>query len=340
MRRARLGSQGPEITRVGFGAWAIGGQWKFGWGPTEDEESIAAIRHAVESGVSWIDTAAVYGLGHSEDVVRRALEPYRAGEDVYVFTKCGRNWWKTPGEIEYDLGPESIRHEVEQSLKRLGVERIDLLQFHWPDPVTGTPIEESWGAMAELVGEGKVRWAGVSNFDVELLERCEAIRHVDSLQPPLSLLNRGAREELIPWCRARGTGVIVYQPMSSGLLTGAFDQARLESLPEDDWRRRTPHFQEPHLSKVLAFVERLKEIADRLGATLPSLVVAWTLHQPGVTGAIVGARRPDQVDGWAPAADLDLSEDILDEMERALEETGAVEVERLGPPVPSRAAPA
>jgi aryl-alcohol dehydrogenase-like predicted oxidoreductase len=338
VRRRRLGSNGPEITTVGFGAWAIGGQWKFGWGPVEDDESVAAIRHAVESGVSWIDTAAVYGLGHSEKVICQAIEPYRAGEDVYVFTKCGRNWWQTPREIEYDLRPESIRRQCEESLRRLGVERIDLLQFHWPDPVTGTRVEDSWATLAALVDEGKVRWAGVCNFDVELLERCEAIRHVDSCQPPLSLLNRVAREELIPWCGDHGTGVIVYQPMSSGLLTGAFDQARVESLAEDDWRRRTPHFQEPYLSKVLALVERLRAIAEGLGTTLPALVVAWTLHVPGVTGAIVGARTPEQVDGWAPAADLGLSPHVLEEIERAVEETGAVEVEQLGAPVPSRAA--
>jgi aryl-alcohol dehydrogenase-like predicted oxidoreductase len=339
VRRRRLGSNGPEITTAGFGAWAIGGQWKFGWGPVEDKESIAAIRHAVELGVNWIDTAAVYGLGHSEEVIRRALEPHHPGEDAYVFTKCGRNWWQTPGEIEYDLRPKSIRRQCDESLRRLGVERIDLLQFHWPDPVTGTPVEESWATLAALVDEGKVRWAGVCNFDVELLERCEAIRHVDCCQPPLSLLNRVARDEVIPWCREHDTGVIVYQPMSAGLLTGAFDQARVESLPEDDWRRRTPHFQEPHLSKVLALVERLHGVAERLGTTLPTLVVAWTLHVPGVTGAIVGARRPDQVDGWAPAADLDLPPDVLEEIEQAVEQTGAAEVERLGAPVPSRAAP-
>jgi aryl-alcohol dehydrogenase-like predicted oxidoreductase len=338
VRRRTLGSSEPEITTVGFGAWAIGGQWKFGWGPVEDDESIAAIRRAVELGVNWIDTAAVYGLGHSEEVVRRALEPYRIGEDVYVFTKCGRNWWEEPGEIVYDLRPESIRRQCEESLRRLGVERIDLLQFHWPDPVTGTSVEESWATLAALVDEGKVRWAGVCNFDTDLLERCEAIRHVDSCQPPLSLLNRVARDELIPWCREHGTGTIIYQPMSAGLLTGAFHRARVESLPEDDWRRRTPHFREPHLSKVLALVDRLRTIAERLGTTLPALVVAWTLHVPGVTGAIVGARRPDQVDGWAPAADLDLTVDVLEEVERAVEETGAAEVELLGAPVPSRAA--
>jgi aryl-alcohol dehydrogenase-like predicted oxidoreductase len=337
VRRRQLGSGGPEITTLGFGAWAVGGPWKFGWGPTDDDESIEAIRHAVEAGVGWVDTAAVYGLGHSEEVVRRALEPYRVGEEVLVFTKCGRNWWQEEGEITNDLRPQSIRFECEQSLRRLAVERIDLYQFHWPDPVTGTPVEESWATMAELADEGKVRWVGVSNFDVELLERCEPIRHVDSLQPPLNLLNRAARVDLIPWCRAHGTGVMVYQPMSAGLLTGAFDPARVESLSEDDWRRRTPHFQEPYLSKVLTLVDRLRMIADRLETTLPALVVGWTLHVPGVTAAIVGARTPDQVDGWTPAGDLDLSPDVLAEIELAVEETGAAEVEELGAPVPSRA---
>ena len=200
MRTRRLGSQGPEITTVGFGAWAIGGPGRFGWGRVDDNESIAAIRHAVDSGVNWIDTAAVYGFGHSEEVVGRALEPYTPGSDVFVFTKCGQNWYDSPNnEAQLDLRPESIRFEVEQSLKRLDIERIDLYQFHWPDRRTGTPVEDSWGTMVELIEEGKVRWGGVSNFDVDMLERCEEIRHVDSLQPPLSLIDRSARNDVIPW---------------------------------------------------------------------------------------------------------------------------------------------
>ncbi len=336
----RLGSQGPELTRVGFGSWTIGGPWRFGWGAVDDRDSIAAIRHAVEAGVNWMDTAAVYGLGHSEEVVGRALEPWRVGEDVYVFTKCGRTWYGSGGEeVTYDLRPDSIRLECDRSLKRLGVERIDLYQFHWPDPLTGTAVEDSWGTMAELAAEGKVRWLGVSNFDVELLERCEAVRHVDSLQPPLSLLNRYARRELVPWCREHGTGVIVYSPLGSGLLSGAIDRERLTHLPEDDWRRRAPAFQEPQLSAALALVERLMEIAGRLGVPLPALAVAWGLAQPGVTGAIVGARLPRHVDGWLPAADLELDEEVLAEIDRALAETGAgTEAPSAPPPdrVPAR----
>jgi aryl-alcohol dehydrogenase-like predicted oxidoreductase len=325
-----LGSAGPELTVLGFGTWALSGPFRFGWGPVDDEESIAAIRRAVEAGMNWVDTAALYGLGHAEEVVGRALDPFRAGEDVLVFTKCGRRWRN--GDIYYDLRPESIREECEASLRRLGVERIDLYQFHWPDLGTGTPVEDSWAAMAELVREGKVRWAGVSNFDVPLLERCEPIRHVDSLQPPLSLLNRHAREEVIPWCRENGTGVIVYSPMASGLLTGSFNREGLERLAPDDWRRRGPAFQEPKLSQNLALVERLEPIAERVGTSVASLAIAWTLAVPGVTAAIVGGRRPAQLDDWLGAGDLEPDDETLAEIGRALEETGAGTDEPTQPP--------
>jgi aryl-alcohol dehydrogenase-like predicted oxidoreductase len=324
VKKRRLGSEGPEITTVGFGAWAAGGPWQFGWGKQDDDDSVAAIRTAVEAGVNWVDTAAVYGLGHSEEVVARALEPFGVGDQVLVFTKCGRNWYGSDGEsIEYDLRPDSIRFECDQSLKRLGVERIDLYQFHWPDPVTGTQVEDSWGAMGELIDEGKVRWGGVSNFDVELLERCEAVRHVDSLQPPLSLIRRGAADEVIPWCRNHGTGVIGYSPLASGLLTGRFDHDRLESLEDDDWRRHSEAFQEPQFSRTMALVDRLEPIAERLGTNLPSLAIAWTLSVPGVTAAIVGARTPEQVEEWLGAGDIDLGDDDIKEIELALDETGA-----------------
>jgi aryl-alcohol dehydrogenase-like predicted oxidoreductase len=325
MRKKRLGSDGPEITTVGFGAWAIGGPWKFGWGPVDDDESVETIRHAVDSGVNWIDTAAVYGLGHSEEVVGRAIEPFDVGEDVLVFTKCGRSWYGSERgeEIVNDLRPESIRFECEQSLKRLGLEHIDLYQFHWPDFATGTEVEDSWATMRELVDEGKARWLGVSNFSVELLERCESLRHVDSLQPPLSMLNRGARKDVIPWCHANGTGVIVYSPMQSGLLTGAFDRARVESLAADDWRRGTATFQEPKFSQNLALVDRLRDITEAIGCNLAELAIAWTYSVDGVTAAIVGARRPDQVDGWIGASDLVLSGEVVAEIERIIEETGA-----------------
>jgi aryl-alcohol dehydrogenase-like predicted oxidoreductase len=321
--KRRLGSNGPEITSVGLGSWAIGGPYEFGWGPVDDEQSIAAIRHAVQSGINWVDTAPVYGKGHSEVMVGRALEPYRVGEEVYVFTKCGRNYYGSSEKISGDLRPETIRWECEQSLRRLKVERIDLMQFHWPDLETGTPIEESWATLGELIDEGKVRWGGLSNCDVSLLERCEAVRHIDSLQPPLNLINRAARNDVIPWCEDHGVGVIVYAPMASGLLTGTFDRTRIERLPGDDWRRRSANFNEPRLSKNLALVEGLRPIADGLGMSAAALAVAWTLSIPGVTGAIVGARLPDQVDGWLPAARAQLSPGTLAEIEDVIELTGA-----------------
>jgi aryl-alcohol dehydrogenase-like predicted oxidoreductase len=324
LRTRQLGSQGPGITVVGFGAWAVGGAGKWGWGPQSDDDSIAAIRRALDMGINWIDTAAVYGHGHSEEVVGRAVGGRSPGKDVYVFTKCGQNWYgAADGEASIDLRPESIRFECDQSLKRLGVERIDLFQFHWPDTATGTQIEDSWSAMVELIDQGKVRWGGVSNFDSALLDRCERERHVDSLQPPYSMLARTARNDVIPWCRQHGTGVIVYSPMQSGLLTGAFSRERVESLPRDDWRRRDDDFREPALTRNLQFVDRLKPIAQDLGTTLPALAVAWTLATPGVSGAIVGARRPDQVDGWLAAGDLELSDEVLARIDAAIDETGA-----------------
>ena len=258
---AELGRSGASFTRLGLGTWAIGGPWLFGWGPVDDAESIGAICRAIEEGINWIDTAPVYGDGHAEEVVRRALKGYAPGRDVFVCTKCGRRT-RPDGSPYGDLRPESIRADCEASLRRLGVERIDLYQIHWPDVDSGAPLEDSWSTMAELVNEGKVRWIGVSNFGSERLERCEAIRHVDSLQPPLSIVQRGALREVIPWAAAHQTGVIVYSPMASGLLSGSFDRDRLKTLPPDDMRRRRPEFTEPQLSKNLALVERLRAIAD------------------------------------------------------------------------------
>ena len=327
-----LVTQGPQIAPVGLGTWAMSGPWRFGWGPVDDEESAAAIRYAIDAGINWIDTAAIYGLGHGEEVIGRALAGLMPGEDVLLFTKCGRRWTQGADgvDIGFDLRPESIRFECEQSLRRLGVERIDLYQFHWPDYDTGTPVEESWGAMAELQDAGKVRWLGVCNFQLDLLQRIEAVRHVDSLQPPLSMLNRHARGELISWCAENGTGVIAYSPMASGLLTGGFDLSR---VAEDDWRRRGAAFQEPSLSQALALVERLRPIAAGAGCTVATLAVAWTLAVPGVTGAIVGARRPSQVDGWLPAAGVELSAEDVAEIERAIAETGAGTDDPPQPPV-------
>lgn len=321
----RLGKKGPEITRVGFGAWAIGGGgWSFGWGPQDDRASLAAMRHAVERGINWIDTAAVYGLGRSEELVGKLLREIPAGERPFVFTKCGLAWdEKDPmGEIRRDLRPARIREECEASLRRLGVERIDLYQFHWPDQ-TGTPVEDSWGEMGRLVEEGKVRWAGVSNFDVPLLSRCARIRPADSLQPPFSLIQRGAAAAEIPWCGERGTGVIVYSPMASGLLTEKWTAERADSLPPDDWRRRWPSFARPAVEKNLALRDALRPIARRHVATVETIAVAWALAWPGVTGAIVGARSPEQVDGWIGAARLEMTGEDLDEIAQAIERTGA-----------------
>lgn len=320
----RLGAMGPEITRVGFGAWAIGGGgYAFGWGPQDDEASIRTMRHAIERGVNWIDTAAVYGLGHSEEVVGRLLRGIPSAERPYVFTKCGLVWDEndrtaTPRRV---LRPESIRIECEASLRRLGVDVIDLYQFHWPDE-TGTAVEDSWGEMGRLVAEGKVRWAGVSNFDVDLLERCEAVHHVDSLQPPFSLIRRGAAERQLGWCAEHDTGVIVYSPMQSGLLTEKWTVERVRGLPADDWRRGGSEFQSPKVERSLALRDALRPIADRYGTSIAAVAVAWTLAWPPVTGAIVGARTPEQVDGWIAAAEFSLDAADLNEIAAAAKRTG------------------
>ena len=322
-QRRRLGSRGPEITPVGFGAWAIGGgDWAFGWGPQDDADSIAAIHAALDAGVSWIDTAAAYGLGHSEEVVARALEG--VSDRPLVFTKCGMVWQDQEDRVPRpNLRPEHIRRECDDSLRRLRVEAIDLFQFHWPDTRTGTPVEESWGVMADLVRQGKVRWAGVSNFDVALLERCEPIHHVDSLQPPFNAIQREAGGDLLPWCAEHGTGVIVYSPMMSGLLTDRFSADRMRTMDAGDWRRGFPEFNEPALSRNLALRDALAPVADRHGVSIAATAVAWTLAWPGVSGAIVGGRTPEQVDGWIEGGRLELSGDDLEEVARAIGATGA-----------------
>ena len=320
-----LGTSGLEITRVGFGAWAIGGGgWAFSWGPQDDAASLATMRHALELGINWIDTAAVYGLGHSEEVVGRLLRELSPAARPLVFTKCGLVWdaHDRMAEPRRVLKPESIRAECDASLRRLGVERIDLYQFHWPDE-TGTPVEDSWGEMVRLIEKGKVRAAGVSNFNVNLLERCETIRHVDSLQPPFSLIRREAAAHEIPWCAEHRTGVICYSPMQSGLLTDGFTAARLNALSPDDWRRSAPEFQQPNLGRNLALRDALRPIAQRHGTKVSAVAVAWTLAWPGVTGAIVGARSPEQVDGWIRAATLELTKNDLEEIASAIARTGA-----------------
>jgi aryl-alcohol dehydrogenase-like predicted oxidoreductase len=282
------------------------------------------MRHALAQGLNWIDTAAVYGLGHSEQVVGQLLRQLPPSERPLVFTKCGLVWdehdpMAPPRRV---LKPESIRRECDASLRRLGVERVDLYQFHWPDEA-GTAIEDSWGQMVRLVEQGKVRLAGVSNFDVRLLERCEAIRHVDSLQPPLSLIHREAAAREIPWCAEHKIGVICYSPMQSGLLTDTFGKEQVAKFAADDWRRRSPDFQEPNLSRNLALRDALRPIAQRHRSTVSAIAVAWTIAWPGVTGAIVGARSPQQVDGWINAATIRLTSADLEEISGAISRTGA-----------------
>jgi aryl-alcohol dehydrogenase-like predicted oxidoreductase len=323
--RRPLGSSGVEISTVGFGAWAAGGGgWSFGWGPQDDGASVGAMRRALELGVNWIDTAAVYGLGHSEEVVGRLLREVPAADRPLVFTKCGLVWDERDrmGNAVRSLEPASIRRECEASLRRLGVDRIDLYQFHWPDDV-GTPIEDSWGAMSRLVEEGKVRLAGVSNFDVRLLALCEPIRHVDSLQSPFSLVRRDIAQQEIPWCAAHRTGVLCYSPMQSGLLTDTFTAGRVAALAQDDWRRRSPSFQEPRLTATLALRDRLRPVAERRGTSMAAVAVAWTTAWPGVTASIVGARSPAQVDGWIDGGEIQLTPADRAEIAAAIADTGA-----------------
>ena len=310
---------------MGFGAWAIGGGgWAYSWGPQDEAASLATMRHALDLGINWIDTAAVYGLGHSEELVGRLLHEVPASERPLVFTKCGlvwdeRNPMTEPRRISQ---AEFIRQECDASLRRLGVSCLELYQFHWPDE-GGTPVEELWAAMVRLIEQGKVRMAGVSNFDVSLLERCETVRHVDSLQPPFSMIRREAAALEIPWCIEHETGVICYSPMQSGLLTDGFTAEQVAKLASDDWRRRAPEFQEPRLSRNLLLRDALRPIAQRHHTTVSSVAVAWTIAWPGVTGAIVGGRSPEQVDGWIGAATLKLAGADLEEISKAIQRTGA-----------------
>jgi aryl-alcohol dehydrogenase-like predicted oxidoreductase len=320
-----LGADGPVITTVGFGAWAIGGGgWAYGWGPQDDDAALAAMRHALERGINWIDTAAVYGLGHSEVLVGRLLRELPAAERPYVFTKCGLVWDadRPMEDAQRILTPASIRRECEASLRRLGVETIDLYQCHWPDAF-GTPVTDSWGEMLRLQEEGKARWVGVSNFDVPLLEECVRLGAVQSLQPPFSPIRREVAAAEIPWCAERGTGVIVYSPMQSGLLTEKWTAGRVDELPADDWRRKSEEFWPPLVGRNLDLRDALADVARKHGVGVGAVAVAWTLAWPGVTGAIVGARSPAQVDGWIDAARLVLDADDLDAIAAAIGRTGA-----------------
>jgi aryl-alcohol dehydrogenase-like predicted oxidoreductase len=305
LKTAVLGKTGLEITRVGFGAWAIGGGgWEFGWGPQDDEDSITAIRHALDLGVNWIDTAAAYGFGRSEQVVGRALEGLPPHRRPYVFTKA--SLVEGPGRtVVHSLKRDSILREAEASLRRLGVDAIDLYQIHWPIPEQD--LEEGWAAFAELKEQGLVRHIGVSNFSVGQLRRAQQIVPVETLQPPYSLIGRDAEAEILPFAEREGIGVIVYSPMGSGLLTGAMTRERIAGLPDDDWRKHDPDYTEPRLSEHLRLVERIRAVADRHDTSAGAVAVAWTLSNPAVDGAIVGFRRPGQVEAIIGAANLQLS---------------------------------
>jgi aryl-alcohol dehydrogenase-like predicted oxidoreductase len=314
MTKRKLGNSDLEITAIGVGAWAMGGGgWAFSWGPQDDNESIAAIRAAFEKGVNWIDTAAVYGLGHSEEVVSRAIEGI--SPRPYVFTKCARIW-NEQRQIGKRLKADSVRAECEASLRRLKLDCIDLYQMHWPEP--DEDIEEGWATMAKLQQEGKARWIGVSNFNVDQLKRIAPIAPITSLQPPYSMLVRGAEDALLPYALQNGIGTLVYSPMRNGMLSGGMTRERVANLAEDDFRRRNPDFQEPALTHNLQIADLLKTIGKRHGRTAGEVAIAWTLRLQAVTGAIVGMRSPSQVDGVVGALDFRLTPQEIGEIEAFL----------------------
>ena len=316
METRKLGNSDIKITPVGFGAWALGGGgWEFSWGSQDDADSIAAIHRALELGVNWIDTAAVYGLGHSEEIVARALKEWR-GPRPYVFTKCILRW-NDKGKIWKEFTPESVRRECEDSLRRLQADTIDLHQMHWP-PDEGKPgLEEAWQTLAALKAEGKIRWIGVSNFNAAQIQRAEKIAPVTSLQPPYSIIRRQIEAETLPYCEKQGIGVISYAPMASGLLTGAMTRERAAALPADDFRSRNPEFREPRLSKNLQLVERLRQVGARHGCAPGEVAIAWTLRHPAITGSIVGARNAKQSEGVMRAGELKLTSEEIVEIEGA-----------------------
>jgi aryl-alcohol dehydrogenase-like predicted oxidoreductase len=311
LNTTQLGQTGLRITRIGFGAWAIGGGgWEFGWGSQDDGDSIDAIHHALEQGVNWIDTAAAYGFGRSEQVVGRALEGL--AERPYVFTKC--SLLEGPDrKVEHNLDRDSIMREAEASLSRLGIDVIDLYQIHWPIPAAD--IEQGWAALADLRDQGLVRHIGVSNFDVDQLRQIQQIAPVETLQSQYSLIEREAEREILPFAEGEGIGLIVYSPMGSGMLSGGMTRQRVERMPEDDWRKHDPRYNEPLLSRNLDLVARLESVADRYDTSAGAVAVAWTLRNPAVDGAIVGFRRPDQVDPILAAASLDLTNQDIAEIE-------------------------
>jgi len=320
MKQRELGKTGLALTRIGLGTWAIGGAgWQYAWGPQDDKDSVSTIQHALDLGINWIDTAPAYGLGHSEEIVGRAVAGRR--DRVIIATKCGRLWEQGATTIFARLKAESVRAEIEASLRRLNTDYIDLYQVHWPDP--DPDIEEGWGVIANAVREGKIRHAGVSNFTVAQIERIKAIHPVASLQPPYSMLRRGVEKEILPYCGANGIGIVCYSPLQMGLLTGAFSKERVASLPHDDLRGRNPFFAEPALSRNLELVERLGPIAARRGRSVGELAIAWVLRTPEVTAAIVGGRRPHQVDELVGAGDWDLSKEDLASIDALLAEREA-----------------
>ncbi len=313
METRQLGVSDLKITPIGLGTWAIGGgNWEFGWGSQDDEESIATIHRALDMGINWIDTAAVYGLGRSEEVVGQAIKGL--SQRPYIFTKCSMIW-DEQRTVGHSLKKASVKREAEDSLRRLQIETIDLYQIHWPNPEA--EIEEGWEAMAELQREGKVRYLGVSNFNVAQMRRAQKIAPITSLQPPYSLLEREIEAEILPYCERNQIGVIAYSPMASGLLSGKMTRTRVAAFPKDDWRRNSPSFTEPQLSRNLYLVETLRDIGTRHGRTAGEVAIAWTLRRPEVTGAIVGARRPEQLDGVIGAGTFRLTDEEIAEIERA-----------------------
>ncbi|MBN1977907.1 MAG: aldo/keto reductase [Anaerolineae bacterium] len=316
MQTRKLGYSDLSLTTVGLGTWAIGGEWQWGWGPQNDAESIAAIQRAIDLGINWIDTAPAYGLGRSEEIVGQAIAGRR--DQLTIATKCGMVWDEGSTTVYRRLKAASVRREAEASLRRLKIDAIDLYQIHWPNP--DEDIEEAWEAIADLIAKGKVRYAGASNFSVAQLKRVQAIHPVASLQPPYSMLRRDVEQELLPYCAANDIGVVAYSPMQAGLLTGKFSKERAASLADGDWRKQNPLFQEPQLSVNLALVEKLRPIAERNGRTLAQLAIAWVLRRPEVTAAIVGARRPSQIEETASAGDWTLSQEDIAEIGALLEE--------------------
>ena len=313
MRTRQLGNTDMNLTTVGLGTWAMGGPWQYGWGPQDDDEASAAILKALDIGINWIDTAPAYGLGHSEELVGKALKQVR--QKPFIATKCGILWNEKKEKVTC-LKRESIRRECHASLKRLGVDVIDLYQVHWPDP--DEDIEEAWEEMAKLADEGKVRFIGVSNYNVEQIKRIQKIHPVASLQPPYSMIHREVEDELLAYCAENNMGVLAYSPMQRGLLTGKFSQERLAALAIDDHRRRSPDFHDPQFTATLQLVDKLKEIAKRYGKTCAQLAISWVLRRPEITAAIAGARRPDQITETAPASDWDLSQQDINEIEQLL----------------------